>query len=85
MKVKLLGYKHVNFTKPEDGSIIAGTKIFVGIESAIGDKDNFGIIPSNVWVAYDNQEILTIDPAKFIGKIIDVEYNEKGKAVAISA
>lgn len=84
MKVKLLGLKNVDF-KPDDGERLVGTSVFVGREY-VGDKENIGMIPSKkIWIADGNKDICGIKLTDFIGKNIDVEYDDKGKAIYISA
>lgn len=83
MRVELLGVKEVDFT-PEGGERICGTKIFVCTPAE--DKDSYGKMPNSLWIDKDKKDdILAIDLHSFVGSTIDVEYNNKGKAIMISA
>lgn len=80
MKVKLLGFKKVNFDSTE-GNSIQGTKIFV----ANKERNVVGMTSTSFWVSDSNfSNMVGIDLNAYIDKAIEVEVDLRGKLVYIS-
>jgi len=78
MKVKLVGYKELDF-KSKEGDQVKGTSIYVEYK----DDDVVGLMADKKFIK--NSEVIEIDLKQFIGKDIDIELGLKGKVCCISA
>lgn len=74
MEMKLLGFRKLDFTT-EDGTV-KGTQLFTGNE----EENVTGLMTDKLFIR-DGMEL----PALTVGMTLDVEFNRKGKVVAVKA
>lgn len=80
MLANLIGYRKVDFISKDDKPV-KGTKIFlVHPENGVS-----GFTCSGFFVDIRNDDFISIDLDKFLGKEVDIELDFKGKLVCLSA
>lgn len=80
MKVKLIGYKRMDF-KATDGGQIKGLNLYLSYPDVTGET--VGHLCDKIFIK--NEDIIAIRLDDFISKDINVEFGMKGKVVSVSA
>lgn len=80
MKVRLIGYRRMDFTA-KDGGQIKGVNLYMSYPDVSGGTK--GHVCDKVFIK--NEDIIAIRLDEFITKDINVEFGVKGTVIAVSA
>lgn len=80
MKVKLIGFKRMDF-KAQDGGNIKGINLYISYPDVANETT--GQMCDKVFIK--NEDIIAIKLNDFISKDISVEFGMKGKVFSVSA